>query len=59
MNNRHESSTFPVIIDNETGFILDETTEELFYTENNAKKTSNVLADFVSSYSQHKNQQYN
>lgn len=53
-----------VIIDNETGFILDETTEEqladqaaeeLFDTKDNANKTSNVLADFVASYSQHKN----
>jgi hypothetical protein len=60
MNQAHS----PVIIDNETGFILDETTEEqladqsakeVFDTEDNAKKTSNVLADFVASYSQHKN----
>lgn len=54
----------PVIIDNATGFILDEATEEqladlaeaeLFDNEDNAEKTSNVIADFVASYSQHKN----
>jgi hypothetical protein len=53
-----------VIIDNATGFILNEANEdqladqaeaELFDNEDNAKKTSGVLADFVASYSQHKN----
>jgi hypothetical protein len=54
----------PVIIDNATGFILDETNEEklaeqaeaeLFDNEDNAEKTIGVIADFVASYSQHKN----
>lgn len=54
----------PVIIDNTTGFILNKTDEEqlaklaaedLFDTEDNAQKTSNVIADFVQSYSHHKN----
>ncbi len=54
----------PVVIDNATGFIFDDTNEEkladqsaeeLFDTEDNAQKTSVVIADFVASYSQHKN----
>jgi len=56
----------PVVIDNATGFIFDETNEEkladqsaeeLFDTEDNAEKTSGVITDFVVSYSQHKNSQ--
>ncbi len=60
MNN----SNFSVVIDNETGFILDETTEEklanhaaedLFGNEENAQKTGNVISTFVDSYTRHKN----
>ncbi len=54
----------PVVIDNATGFIFDETTEEqladqaaeqIFDNEDNADKTGNVIADFVESYSRSKN----
>ncbi|MEI7796052.1 MAG: hypothetical protein WCI06_05370 [Methylococcaceae bacterium] len=60
MNNSNSS----VVIDNETGFILDETTEEklanhaaedLFGNEENAQKTGNVISTFVDSYTRHKN----
>ncbi|MEI6706139.1 MAG: hypothetical protein WCK96_03270 [Methylococcales bacterium] len=50
----------PVTIDNDTGTLFHEDSqekiiEELFDTEDNAEKTSGVIADFVASYSQHKN----
>ena len=54
----------PILIDNETGFIADETNEEnlanqaaeeLFGNEENAQKTSGVIASFVDSYSRNKN----
>ena len=61
MNNQNR----PAIIDNETGFIIDEktddelaneTSEELFDNPDNAQKTGNVIASFVDSYSRHKNE---
>jgi hypothetical protein len=54
----------PVVIDNETGRISDESNEdnlanqaaeELFGNEENAQKTSGVIASFVDSYSRNKN----
>lgn len=56
MTNNHQ----PVTIDNATGVITeqqlaDQAAEQLFDNENNAQKTSGVIADFVKSYSQHKN----
>ncbi len=56
----------PVVIDNTTGVILVETNEdrvadqaaaELFDNEENAAKTGSVIADFVASYTRHKNTQ--
>jgi hypothetical protein len=58
------NSNSPVVIDNETGFILDEATEDklanqaaedLFGNEENAQKTSGVISIFVDSYTRHKN----
>ncbi|MDD5214487.1 MAG: hypothetical protein PHQ03_02980, partial [Methylococcales bacterium] len=60
MKNTH----LPVIIDNETGFIIDEktddelaneTTQELFDNSENAQKTGNVISIFVDSYTRQKN----
>ncbi|MDP1614360.1 MAG: hypothetical protein Q8L68_01035 [Methylococcales bacterium] len=54
----------PIIIDNDTVLMVDETGEaaladqaavDLFDDENNACKTSGVIADFVDSYTRHKN----
>ncbi|MCK9620255.1 MAG: hypothetical protein M0R47_06925 [Methylobacter sp.] len=54
----------PVVIDSVTGLIFDETTEDkladqaaidLFDNQDDAQKTSGVIADFVHSYSRHKN----
>ena len=58
------NSNSPVVIDNETGFILDEAAEEklanqaatdLFGNEENAQKTSSIISTFVDSYTRHKN----
>ncbi|MCX7067694.1 MAG: hypothetical protein NTW85_08400 [Methylococcales bacterium] len=56
------NAQLPVTIDNDTGTLFHEDSqekiiEELFNTEDNAEKTSSVIADFVASYSQHKNAQ--
>lgn len=57
-------NTPPAVIDNDTGFLLDENTEEqlanqaaedLFDNEENTQKTSGVIASFVDSYSRNKN----
>lgn len=51
----------PVIIDNETGDILNEedaanqTASDIFGSEENAQKTGNVISTFVDSYTRHKN----
>jgi hypothetical protein len=54
----------PAVIDNDTGSVLNEDTEEelanqaaedLFDNEENAQKTSGVIASFVDSYSRNKN----
>jgi hypothetical protein len=56
------SQNASVVIDNETGEILDETqlanlaTQELFQNEENVQKTGNVIASFVDSYSRHKHE---
>lgn len=56
MSNNH----LPVTIDNATGVITeqqlaDQAAEQLFDSEDNAQKTTRVIADFVESYTQHKN----
>jgi predicted NUDIX family phosphoesterase len=56
------NAQLPVTIDNDTGSVFNEDSqeqviEELFDTEDNAEKTSGVIANFVASYSQHKNTQ--
>jgi hypothetical protein len=50
----------PITIDNNTGNIFDESNqeqiiEEIFDNEDNAQKTSSLIAGFVESYSRHKN----
>ncbi len=59
-----ENKNQAVVIDNETGFVIDEANEEseatktietLFETEANAQKTGNIISTFVDSYSRHKN----
>ncbi|MFI3123653.1 MAG: hypothetical protein QX194_06965 [Methylococcales bacterium] len=59
-----ENTNLPIVIDNETGFVIDEANEEseatktietLFETEANAQKTGNIISTFVDSYSRHKN----
>ena len=50
----------PVTIDNNTGNLFDESNpeqiiEEIFDNEDNAQKTSSLIAGFVESYSHHKN----
>lgn len=49
----------PVTIDNDTGNLLyeqeDQIIEDIFDNEDNAQKTGNLIADFVESYSRHKN----
>ena len=59
-----ENKNQPVVIDNKTGFILneadeqqsaDKATESLFDNEENAQKTGNIISTFVDSYSRHKN----
>jgi hypothetical protein len=59
-----ENKNQAVVIDNETGFVIDEANEEndstktvetLFETEANAQKTGNIISTFVDSYSCHKN----
>lgn len=60
-----ENKNQPVVIDNETGFILNEADEEksadkaaedLFSNEDDAKKTSGVIASFVHSYTENKDE---
>jgi hypothetical protein len=60
-----ENKNQPVVIDNETGFIVNEADEEqsadkaaedLFSNEDDAKKTSSVIASFVKSYSEKKDE---
>ena len=58
MSNNHQ----PVTIDNATGVITeqqlaDQAAEQLFDNQDNAEKTTGVIASFVASYSQHKNSQ--
>ncbi|MEI6745449.1 MAG: hypothetical protein WCL34_05765, partial [Methylococcaceae bacterium] len=59
-----ENKNQAVVIDNETGFVIDEANEEndstktvetLFETEANAQKTGNIISTFVDSYTRHKN----
>jgi hypothetical protein len=59
-----ENTNLPIVIDNQTGFILneadeqqsvDKATESLFDNEENAQKTGNIISTFVDSYSRHKN----
>lgn len=55
-----ENKNLPVVIDNETGIILDDEAQEnlanqAFDSEENAQKTGNVIVSFVDSYSRHKN----
>lgn len=51
----------PVVIDNETGFVINETddeiqtTEAIFDSQENAEKTGNLISTFVDSYTRHKN----
>ena len=50
----------PITIDNNTGNLFDESNpeqiiEEIFDNEDNAQKTSSLIAGFVESYSHHKN----
>jgi hypothetical protein len=58
MSNNHQ----PVTIDNATGVITeqqlaDQAAEQLFDNQDNAEKTTGVIASFVASYSKHKNSQ--
>ncbi len=51
----------PVIIDNETGNILNDeelanqAASDVFETEENSQKTGNLISTFVDSYTRHKN----
>ena len=55
------TSNQPAVIDNETGFIINETDdeiqtiEEIFGSQENPQKTGNLISTFVDSYTRHKN----